>query len=201
MRLWATRLVVAVAILGHPRVGAAQGAAEIERFSALLSVRGSMTVAEIGAGSGTFTVGLAKRLDGDGRIFATELDPSRLEEIRGAVTAATLGNVTVLEAGVESTNLPDACCDLVYMRDVYHHLTKPSATLASIASALRAGGRLAVIDFRPRGQAPPGSAPNRGGHGIARAQLEAEVTAAGFDIVSASDDWPGGNFIVVFAKR
>lgn len=59
--------------------------------------------------------------------------------------------MTVLEAGERATHLPPECCDAIFMRRVYHHLTAPSAILTSIHEALRPGGRLVIIDFRPDG--------------------------------------------------
>ena len=65
-----------------------------------------------------------------------------LDDIRQAASEAGSGNVTVLQAGERATNLPAACCDAIFMRRVYHHLSEPSPIVASIHEALRPGGRL-----------------------------------------------------------
>ena len=110
-----------------------------------------MTVAEIGAGSGWLTVEVAQRVGPPGRVYATELTAARLDEIRQAAGEAGLRNVTVLEAGARATNLSAACCDAIFMRRVYHHLSDPSPILTSVHDALRSGGRLVIIEFRPDG--------------------------------------------------
>jgi ubiquinone/menaquinone biosynthesis C-methylase UbiE len=167
----------------------AQSRAEIERLQEVLEVRAGMRLAEIGAGAGTFTVAMAREVGPDGHIWSTELDANRLRQIREAVAAAGLDNVTVLEAAVDSSNLPEACCDAIFMRDVYHHFTAAAPILASIVRALRPGGRLAIIDFPPRTR-----------HGITPEDLKAQVTAAGFEVVLEEDDWPGRNYLVLFRK-
>ena len=55
----------------------------------------------------------------------------------------------MLEGAAAATNLPPACCDAIFMRDVYHHITEPEAFNKSLAASLKPGGRLAVIDFPP----------------------------------------------------
>jgi SAM-dependent methyltransferase len=68
-----------------------------------------------------------------------------------------LSNVVVLEGAESSTNLPSACCDAIFLRDAYHHLTRPQEFDASLLAALKPGGRLAIMDFPPE----PGQAVSR----------------------------------------
>ena len=60
-----------------------------------------------------------------------------------------LTNVTVLEGGAATTNLPDACCDAVFLRLVYHHIIEIAPFNKSVYASLKPGGRLAIIDFVP----------------------------------------------------
>src|SRR5687768_209453 len=76
---------------------------DAERLIKALGVEPGMTVAEIGAGSGELSVLLARYVGDNGRLYSTEINQERLGEIRKAVAAASLGNVTVLEAGAETT--------------------------------------------------------------------------------------------------
>ena len=76
---------------------------------------------------------------------------SSLEDIRQAVREAGLTNVSVLQAGERATNLPAGGCEAIFMRRVYHHLSAPSAILASIHEALNPGGRLVVVEFKANG--------------------------------------------------
>jgi SAM-dependent methyltransferase len=90
------------------------------------------------------------------------------------------------------TKLPEACCDSIFMRLVYHHLTKPLEVDASLFRALKPGGLLVVIDEEPpAGTKPPEGVPeNRGGHGMPQKLLVEELASAGFQAVKSLDDWP-----------
>src|SRR5687767_13847794 len=91
---------------------------DAQRLIAALGIEPGMTVGEIGAGSGELTVLMAQHVGPAGRVYSTEINDQRLSEIRKAVAAAGLQNVTVLAAADDRTNLPDACCDAIFMRNV-----------------------------------------------------------------------------------
>jgi ubiquinone/menaquinone biosynthesis C-methylase UbiE len=187
--------VLAVAVAAVLLVSGRTRGAEVERLTALLSLREGMTVAEIGAGTGWLTIEVARRVGAGGRVFSTEVGEARVEGIRQAAAAAGLTNVTALQAGVEATNLPEGCCQAVFMRRVYHHLDQPAAVLASIREALVPGGRLVIIEFRHDGMLGRVT-----GMGIERPALVEAVTAAGFEVVTAGE-WPGwDHYVAVFAK-
>jgi predicted methyltransferase len=178
---------------------------EVARIERALSLRAAMTVADIGAGGGEYSVAIAKAVGTEGHVYATEITEENREEIRAAVTKAGLANVTVVQAGAGVTGLPDGCCDAVFMRNVYHHLTDPAAIVAGVLRALKPGGVFAVIDFRPTARlSPDGSPENSGGHGVAPEHVQSEVIAAGFEVVTVDEDWPsagfGDPFCVVFRK-
>lgn len=128
-----------------------------------------MTIADVGSGGGAMTVVLG-RLIGDGKVFATDITEHALRHTREYVVKEGLKNVTVLEGAAASTNLPAACCDAIFMRDVYHHILANSldAFTRSVMASLKPGGRLAIIDFAPSPGSKlfPGVPANRGGHGV-----------------------------------
>lgn len=169
--------------------------AEISRLTELLSLREGMTVAEVGAGTGWLSVEVARRVGRSGRVYSTELSADRVDDIRHAIADVGLNNVTVLQAGERATHLPAECCDAIFMRRVYHHLTAPSAILTSIHEALKAGGRLVIIDFRPDGIVGIAT-----GMGADRAEVIRAAAMIGFGVVTA-DEWPGwDHYVVMFAK-
>lgn len=110
----------------------------------------------------------------------------------------------VIGGAVSSTNLPDACCDALFSRVVYHHLTDPAAINADIRRALRPGGRLLIIDFEPGGImnwiGRPETADRHGGHGTPKETVVREVTAAGFELVRGPASWRGRTYGVVFRR-
>ncbi len=162
-------------------------------------------VAEIGAGNGKLTIAAAERVGSSGKIYTTELDPEALAHLKEL--SAKQSNITVVKAGEAETNLPPNCCDSIFMRLVYHHFTKPVEVDASLFRSLKAGGRLAVIDENPSDGStiPDGVPKNRGGHGVPQQILISELAAAGFEVETISDDWPGRDahhqvYCVVFRK-
>jgi precorrin-6B methylase 2 len=169
--------------------------AEVSRLAEVLSVRQGMTVADIGAGTGWLSVEVARRVGQSGRVYSTEISVDRLADIRRAAAEAGLSNVIVLEAAERATGLPSECCDAIFMRRVYHHLSAPSAILTSIHDALKPGGRLVVIDFRP--DRLVGTLTRMG---VDQAEVIRAATSTGFEVITA-DEWPGwDHYVVVFEK-
>jgi ubiquinone/menaquinone biosynthesis C-methylase UbiE len=198
--------VVVLAATSLPYLPLVHGttAGEVERLAAWLEVRPGTHVADLGAGDGSFAVALARRAGSSGQVYATELDDERLADIRRAVTAAGLSNIAVIEGAVSTTNLPDACCDALFSRAVYHHLTDPAAINADIHRALRPGGRLLIIDFEPGGImnwiSRPETADRHGGHGTPKETVVREVTAAGFQLMRGPASWRGRTYGVLFQR-
>ncbi|HEY2525115.1 MAG TPA: methyltransferase domain-containing protein [Candidatus Binataceae bacterium] len=182
--------------------------ADADRLAAMLQIRPGMVVADVGAGSGWMTVMMGALVGPKGRVYSTEIDPRELAKIRGAAAAAHLDNVTVVQATASDTGLPADCCDAIILRRVYHHLTDPVDTGHSLYRALRPGGQLAVLDFRPSfltaPWTPKGLPPNREGHGVSPVTVIGELEHAGFEYMKIEDPWPGSAFVssfcVVFSK-
>lgn len=168
---------------------------EVSRLASLVELRPGMTVAEIGAGKGRMAVLVARRLGPSGRLYATEIEAAKLDAIRGAAAAAGLTNITVLEAGEHAANLPDACCDVIYMRRVYHHFTDAAAIDKTLYAALRPGGRLAIIDFLT----PRWIFWTR--HGIASDVVLAQLTPAGFTLERRVNGWSPIDYCLVLVRK
>ena len=129
----------------------------------------------------------------------------RSPSIRNAAADAGVENLSVIRAAETSTNLPPGCCDAAFLRGVYHHITSPAETNASLLEAIRPGGTLAIIDFEPSWFLstffPVTGAPSdRGGHGVPPDVVVRELTQAGFVLVKRIEDWPGGQYCLVFQK-
>jgi ubiquinone/menaquinone biosynthesis C-methylase UbiE len=174
-------------------------------LSRLMRWSSGQTLAEIGAGEGQLSFTAAKIVGPDGHVYTTELDEEKLTNLKAAVRRRRLQNVTVVKADPIETNLPEACCDGVFVRHVYHHFSKPDVTDASILRSLKPGGLLAVIDFPPRKSltetAPVNGVPqNRGGHGVPKNIVEKELSAAGFELLP-EQDWPGHDDYCVLARK
>jgi ubiquinone/menaquinone biosynthesis C-methylase UbiE len=191
-------------------LGASQVAlagSRLEREAALLAERLAIgpgaVVADVGAGKGELAVELARLVGPGGRVYATELDADLRSAIAERAAEAGLVNVVVVEAKLEETGLPDGCCDALFMRGVYHHLSAPEPILASIGRALRPHGRFAVVDFRPTRWlalwTPKDVPADRGGHGVPPEVVVREAEAAGFEQISLDEDWPASRLIAHYA--
>jgi ubiquinone/menaquinone biosynthesis C-methylase UbiE len=198
--------VVVVAATSLPYLPVLHGttADEVERLAAWLEVQPGTRVADVGAGDGTFALALARRVGPSGHVYATELADQRLTDIRQAAAEGRLSNVTVIGGAVSSTNLPEACCDALFTRLVYHHLTDPAAINADILRALRPGGRLVIIDFEPGGimnwMSRPETADRHGGHGTPKETVMQEVTRAGFQWMRGPKSWRGRTYAMLFRR-
>lgn len=179
---------------------------EVPLLVDILALKPGMTVADVGAGFGAWTIRFSKWIGPSGRVFATEIGASQLASLRESVKKEGLTNVTVVEGAPRSTNLPANCCDAIFIRDAYHHLTEPQDILKSFAAALKPGGRLAIIDFppRPNSQIPDGVPKDRAGHGVPPEVVEREGREV-LTYMKTMTEWapksqPASLFLVLFEK-
>src|SRR6266513_2532465 len=114
---------------------------------AAAGVKPGMAVADVGAGTGLFTLLFARAVSPGGRVYAVDISRAFIEYIGERAKAEGLDNVTTILTKGTETELPEASVDLVYTCDTYHHFEHPGETLQSIKRALKPGGRMVVIDF------------------------------------------------------
>jgi SAM-dependent methyltransferase len=195
--------VAAAAILVFTLRAAASASDEIPKLAALMDWKSGTVVADIGAGDGKYSFAAAEVVGPSGKVFTTEIDGDKLKVLRAEVKKRDLQNVVVVEGGEAETNLPASCCDAIFLRRVYHHLTKPLEFDASLIRALKPGGKLAIIDFPPHPEygKVKGVPKDREDHGIFQKILIEEVTKSGFRMEKIVDDWPTSDYCVLFVKR
>jgi ubiquinone/menaquinone biosynthesis C-methylase UbiE len=176
---------------------------EIPKLAALMEWKPGTIVADIGAGDGSYAFAAAEHVGATGRVFATEIDEEKLKALKVEVKKRELQNVVVVESGEAETNLPAACCDAIFLRRVYHHLTKPLEFDASLVRSLKPGGKLAIIDFPPHPEygKVKGVPKDREDHGIQQKILIDELAKAGFQMEKIVGDWPANNYCVLFHKK
>jgi ubiquinone/menaquinone biosynthesis C-methylase UbiE len=181
----------------------ADTADEIKRLAALMDWKPGTIVADVGAGDGRYALAAAQLVGRSGKVFATEIDEEKLAKLRSQVTKRELTTVIVVESKEAETNLPTECCDAIFLRRVYHHLTKPAEFDAALVRSLKPGGRLAIIEFPPRSELEPveGVPANRGGHGIPQKVVIEELTSTGLQLVKTVNDWPAGDYCVLFVRK
>jgi ubiquinone/menaquinone biosynthesis C-methylase UbiE len=179
---------------------------EVPELARLFELKPGMTVADVGAGFGAWTMRFSRAVGPSGRVYATDIGAAQLAALRDAVQREGLTNVTVIEGALATTNLPLVCCDAILIRDAFHHLTEPAAIVKSLAAALKPGGRMAVIDFppRPNSEVPAGVPADRRGHGVPPEVVEREVGAV-LTHVETRPTWnansqPASLYLVLFRK-
>lgn len=166
---------------------------EADRLAEALGIGPGHIVAEIGAGAGDLAGEIAARVGPGGRVYATEIEQGKRRAIADLARRHGLANLTVLEAGERSADLPDGCCDAIFMRNVLHHLDGWASYASTLAPALRPGGRVGIIDFSPAALFHL-----VGDHGAEAHDVIAAFEAAGFRVTHRYDDWGGRMYLIVF---
>ena len=176
---------------------------EVTRLAELTQWKAGTIVADVGAGDGTYSFEAAEKVGPSGRVYATEIDTEKLKNLRAEATKRKRENIVIVEGTTDDTKLPSSCCDTIFLRHVYHHLTQPREFNRNLVRSLKPGAYLAVIDFPPSPNLPPveGVPKNRGGHGIPENVVEDELTAAGLQVHKVIEDWSAQDYCVIFVKR
>ncbi len=143
---------------------------EAQTVMDLAEIGEGMTVADIGAGEGYYTVRLAERVGNKGRVLAQDIDEDALRELGLRVERERLDNVSIKLGGVDDPRLPEASFDRIFLVHMYHEVNEPFAFLWRLRPALREGGKVIVVDVD--------RATDK--HGIPPALLFCEFEAVGF---------------------
>ncbi|MGX7895122.1 class I SAM-dependent methyltransferase [Tsuneonella sp. HG222] len=143
---------------------------EAQTVMDLADIRSGMTVADIGAGEGYYTVRLAERVGRKGRVLAEDIDRDALARLASRVEAERLDNVSIRLGTEDDAKLPASSFDRVFLIHMYHEVSEPYAFLWRLRPGLRKGGSVIVVDVdRPTHQ-----------HGIPPKLLFCEFERVGF---------------------
>jgi predicted methyltransferase len=165
----------------------------------MLSIAPGMAVADVGAGTGAFSVLLARKVGPRGTAIAQDITPAFVHGIAARARDEDLPQLRALLGTEKNALLPSAALDLVFTCDTYHHFEYPQAMLASLRDALKPGGRLVVIDYQ---RIPGRSSPWVRGHVRAgRETVIAEVETAGFELLRTHDGLLRENYFLEFRRR
>ena len=156
---------------------------------AALKLAPDAIVADIGSGTGYFAVRLARAVP-RGKVYGADVEPDMVKFLNARAAREGLGNLSSHAAGEEGPNLP-APVDLALVVDTYHHIPRRTQYFEKLRSALRPGGRVAIIDFRldsPTG--PPVK------HRIPPDQVKTEMERAGYRLHEQPDFLPNQYFLL-----
>jgi SAM-dependent methyltransferase len=146
---------------------------EAEEVMALAGVKPGMSVADVGAGAGYYTVRLSRIVGQKGRVLAEDIIPETRDQLSERVQRESLDNVAVKLGTPDDPTLPHASFDRVFLVHMYHEVESPYAFLWHLRDGVKADGLVIVVDSnRPIGR-----------HGIPPAQLKCEFAAVGLQPV------------------
>ncbi len=154
-------------------------------------------IADIGAGSGYFTIPLALRVGDKGIVFAEEIQIEMVNFISKKVEKQGLNNVRVVFGKVEDPSLLDDFFNLVFLTNTYHELEKPVLMLENIRKDLKYNGRLAIIDWDPTLKSSFGPPMNMR---VSKETVIEEVERVGFDLIERHRFMPY-HYFLVFRKK
>ena len=150
---------------------------QVNRVMDLLGIKRGSRVADIGAGSGWFTVRSARRVGNDGLVYAIEINPGYVRHIRRRAKREKLPNIQTVLGKPDNPMLSRASIDAAVLLKTYHEIAQPIMFLRRLRPALRAGARLGIIDRNGKGD----------DHGVNADVVIKEAAQAGFTLVAQHD--------------
>jgi SAM-dependent methyltransferase len=164
---------------------------QIDRVMDILGITSGKSVADIGAGSGWFTVRAAKRVGDAGTVYAVDINPDAIRYIDSRTQKENLHNIRTILGKPENPLLP-AMVDAVLLLKTYHEVAQPVELLRNLRPSLRAGSKVGVIDRNGNGV----------NHGVARAVVIREATEAGYQLLEQEDFVKDGmDYFLVFGPK
>jgi len=166
---------------------------QINRILDILEIAPGKTVADIGAGSGWFTVRAARRITETGTVYAVDINPEATQYIDRRAQKEGLHNVKTILSKSDDPQLPVNQIDSVLLLKTYHEVDKPVALLRSLRASLRPGAKVGIIDRNGNGE----------NHGVASDIVIKEASEAGYALQSRYDfvKGDGMDYFLVFAVK
>ena len=152
-----------------------------------LGLASGASVADIGAATGYFPVRFAKALP-QGRVFGVDIEPSMVEYLAERARREGISNLQAVLASPDDPKIPEPV-DLIIVVDTYHHLADRSAYFRRLATSLKPGGRVAIIDFKPESKMGPMEK-------LAPSQVLGELAEAGYSLVAQPALLPEQYFLI-----
>lgn len=164
-----------------------------------VGLKPGMVVADVGAGTGLFTVLFAKEVGPEGKIYAVDIAENFVKHVERQALSAGLKNVQGVVCQPDNVNLPPNSIDLAYICDVYHHFEFPHKTMQSIHKALKPDGQVILIDFRRiEGKSTEWTLSHvRAGQEV----FCKEIAEAGFQQIDEKQDLLKESYFVRFKKK
>jgi ubiquinone/menaquinone biosynthesis C-methylase UbiE len=166
---------------------------QIHRVMDSLGIAPGKSVADIGAGSGWFTVRAARRVGGSGLVYAVDINPEAIRYVGERARKEQLQNVKTILSQADNPLLPVSSVDAVLLLKTYHEVARPVVLLENLRAALRPGAKLGVIDRNGNGE----------NHGVGRDVVIREAKQAGYKLLAQFDFVKGDkmDYFLVFTEE
>jgi SAM-dependent methyltransferase len=167
---------------------------QINRVMDILGIAPGKTVADIGAGSGWFTVRAARRVGESGSVYAVDINPKSTRYVDKRAQKEKLRNVKTILGKEDNPLLPAGAIDAVLLLKTYHEVAEPVALLRNLQASLRPGAKVGIIDRNGNGE----------DHGVGRDVVLREATQAGYRLLEQYDFVKGDKmdyFLVLVPKE
>lgn len=166
---------------------------QIQRVMDLLGIKPGSAVADIGAGSGWFSVRAASRVAPAGIVYAEDINPEAIQYINNRIRKEHVGNVETVLGTPDDPKLPSASIDAVLFLKVYHEVAQPLVLMRNLKTALKPGARVGIIDRNGDGT----------DHGINEDVIKREMSEAGYKLAGSYDftKADGQDYFLIFVAR
>jgi len=158
----------------------------------LLDLKPGMSVADVGAGTGYFSVRMSRKVGPTGRVYASDLQEPMLKRLARNAAREKIRNIETVLATESDPNLPLGMIDLILMVDVYHEFSQPQEMLRKLRASLKPGGRMVLLEYRKEDP----TVPIRPEHKMSVAEAKLEVEAEGFKLTQKIDKLPRQHVLV-----
>jgi cyclopropane fatty-acyl-phospholipid synthase-like methyltransferase len=166
---------------------------QINRVMDLLGIGPGKNVADIGAGSGWFTVRAARRVTASGTVYAVDINPEAIRYIDQRTKKEQLQNIKTILSKPSDPQLPAGSIDAVLMLKTYHEVAHPVVLLKNLRSSLKPGAKIGIIDRNGNGE----------NHGVNKDVIVREAAQAGYELRDTQDfvKGDGMDYFLIFAVK
>ncbi|MGB8988808.1 MAG: class I SAM-dependent methyltransferase [Candidatus Sulfotelmatobacter sp.] len=166
---------------------------QINRVMDMLGVEPGKNVADIGAGSGWFTVRAARRVTNSGTVYAVDINPDAIHYIDRRAKKDQLQNIKTILSKPDNSQLPADSVDAVLLLKTYHEIARPVVLLRNLRSSLKPGAQVGIIDRNGNGE----------NHGVSKEVVVREAGQAGYELRDSQDfvKADGMDYFLIFTAK
>jgi SAM-dependent methyltransferase len=166
---------------------------QINRVMDLLGIEPGKVVADIGAGSGWFTVRAGRQVTGSGTVYAVDINPEAIQYIEARAKKEQLHNIQTILSKPEDPHLPPNSIDAVLLLKTYHEISQPIVLLRNLRSSLKPGAKVGIIDRNGNGA----------DHGVNKDVIVREAAQAGYELRDTQNfvKGDGMDYFLIFVAK